>query len=103
MDGRLSDPAVQRGPKGTTFAFRAQPGAPRCAIVRDDRGYKVKIDAPPVDGEANERIVRYLSREVFGVPRSAVTWVSGERGRDKVVAVDLSVDEVEAALRRALG
>lgn len=58
----------------------------------------VAVNAPPVDGKANEAVVRVLSG-TFKVPRSAVTIVRGETGRKKTVRIaGLSA----AALERAI-
>lgn len=46
----------------------------------------VAVNAPPVDGKANEAVVRVLA-ESFGVPRSAVTIVRGETGRKKTIRI----------------
>jgi hypothetical protein len=46
----------------------------------------VAVNAPPVDGKANEAVVRVLA-ETFGVPRSAVTIVRGETGRKKTIRI----------------
>ena len=58
----------------------------------------VAVNAPPVDGKANEAVVRVLS-STFKVPRSAVIIVRGETGRKKTVRIaGLSA----AALERAI-
>ena len=46
----------------------------------------VAVNAPPVDGKANQAVVRVLA-ETFGVPRSSVTIVRGETGRKKTVRI----------------
>jgi uncharacterized protein (TIGR00251 family) len=46
----------------------------------------VAVNAPPVDGKANEAVVRVLA-ETFGVARSAVTIVRGETGRKKTLRI----------------
>jgi uncharacterized protein (TIGR00251 family) len=46
----------------------------------------VAVNAPPVDGKANEAVVRVLA-ETFGVPRSAVSIVRGETGRKKTIRI----------------
>ena len=46
----------------------------------------VAVNAPPVDGKANEAVVRVLA-ETFKVPRSAVTIVRGETGRKKTIRI----------------
>lgn len=95
----------RRAPQGAPVRFevRVVPGASRCGLVRDGERLRVRIDAPPVDGAANERLIRFLSREVFGVSRSAVRVVAGEKGRNKTIEVDLSDEAGRAALEKALG
>jgi uncharacterized protein len=65
-----------------------QPRASRTEIVGPyGAAIKIRIAAPPVDGAANEELIRFLAK-TLGVPKSAVTIVSGERGRRKVVSVE---------------
>lgn len=47
---------------------------------------KIRLAAPPVDGAANDELVRFVAACV-GVPRSAVTIASGARSRRKTIAV----------------
>ena len=59
---------------------------------------KIRIKAPPVDGAANEELIRFLAKR-FGVPRSAVQLLSGGSSRDKRVAIaGMPADEVLASL-----
>ena len=53
--------------------------------VQGDR-LVVAVNAPPVDGKANEAVIRVLA-STFGVPRSAITIVRGETGRKKTVRI----------------
>lgn len=46
----------------------------------------VAVNAPPVDGKANQAVVRVLA-EAFGVARSAVSIVRGETGKKKTVRI----------------
>ena len=46
----------------------------------------VAVNAPPVDGKANEAVIRVLA-ETLGVPRSSVTIIRGETGRKKTVRI----------------
>jgi hypothetical protein len=67
------------------------------AGVHGDR-LRVRVAAPPVDGAANQALVRFLA-ERLGVPRGAVRLVGGEAGRTKVVSVDgIGVPEARARL-----
>jgi uncharacterized protein (TIGR00251 family) len=47
---------------------------------------KISVNAPPVDGKANEAVIRVLA-ETFGVQKSAIEIVRGETGRRKTVRI----------------
>jgi hypothetical protein len=74
--------------EGVTLAVRAQPGAKRTAIhgiygEGQAAQLKIAVNAPPVEGRANEALVAFLA-ETFGLQKSAVQLVSGELSRSKV-------------------
>lgn len=48
---------------------------------------RVRVNAPPVEGKANKRLLRLLANE-FGVARSRVRLVHGVRSRRKSVRID---------------
>lgn len=48
---------------------------------------KVYVNAPPVDGAANQRLVRLLAKRC-GVPRSGVRITAGAKAREKTVEID---------------
>ena len=58
---------------------------------------RVRLTAAPVDGAANEALVRFLA-DRLEVPRTAVRLVAGEAARTKLVAVD-GIDAAEARAR----
>lgn len=73
---------------GLILAVRAQPGAKRTAIsgIYGEGAatqLKIAVQAPPVEGRANEALVEFLS-ELFGVARRDVVLLSGELSRSKV-------------------
>ena len=86
-----------------TFAVRAQPRASRSAICGElDGALKVRLAAPPVDGAANEELVRLLAKSL-GVARQQVAIAAGATGKHKVVRVSgLTAENFERALSRAL-
>ena len=43
---------------------------------------RINVAAPPVDGKANEAVIRLLAVH-FGVPRRDVDLISGSTGRTK--------------------
>jgi uncharacterized protein len=73
---------------GVTLAVRAQPGAKKTAIVGvygdgDVAQLKIAVQAPPVEGRANEALIAFLA-EMLGLPKRSVELVSGELSRSKV-------------------
>ncbi len=55
---------------------------------------KIRLAAPPVEGEANAELVRFLAKRL-GVTKSAVRIVKGEKGRQKMVEIEgISAEKV---------
>ena len=48
---------------------------------------KVKLTSPPVDGEANKKLIEILSKE-YKVPKSKIKIVKGETSKNKVVDIE---------------
>ena len=70
------------------FAVRVKPAAKRTAVGgRRGDALVVAVAAPAVEGKANEA-VRAALAAAFGVRRSAVTIVRGDRARDKLVELN---------------
>lgn len=68
-------------------SLRVQPRASRDGFVEEQGDcYRVRLQAPPVEGKANEALRRFLAT-AFGVPRSAVELLSGEQSRHKRVLI----------------
>ena len=83
------------------FEVHAKPRAKKSRIVgpRGD-ALEVALAAPPVDGAANEELVRILAK-ALDVPRRNVHIVRGETSQKKLVAVDLAAGlDREAMLSR---
>jgi len=69
------------------FKVRVVPRASRSEIVGEHDGVlRVRIAAPPVDGAANEELVRLLS-QLFGLPRGAIEISAGHSSKLKTVKV----------------
>ena len=83
----MSELAVTDRDGAVRFAVRVQPRSSRTGVegVHGD-ALKVRVNAPPVDGAANEAVVEVLA-EALGVPRRMVRIVAGESSRSKVVEV----------------
>ena len=92
------------GPEGALVRLRVQPRAARTEIVAwQDDALRVRVSAPPVDGEANAAVETLIARALRVAP-STVTVVRGGRSRDKIVHVaGLSLTDVRARLGGARG
>jgi uncharacterized protein len=90
---------------GVTLAVRAQPGAKKTAIAGvygdgDAAQLKIAVQAPPVEGRANEALIAFLA-ETFGVPKRSVDLVSGELSRSKVFLLrGISVGPAKSIIER---
>lgn len=79
--------------------LQVQPRASRTEVAGPHGGaLRIRLAAPPVDGEANAELVAFLAKRLR-VPKAAVAIVRGESGRRKVVEVEgVGVAEAAAAL-----
>ncbi len=78
--------------EGVTLAVRAQPGAKKTALAGvygegATAQLKIAVQAPPVEGRANEALVAFLAR-TFDRPKGAVRLLSGELSRSKVFLLE---------------
>ncbi|XP_015109142.1 UPF0235 protein C15orf40 homolog [Diachasma alloeum] len=87
------DTTSQSGPVTTdkdgnvVIQIRTKPGAKHSNITGiSDEGVGVAISAPPVEGEANSELMKYLS-SVLGVRKSDVSIDRGSRCRQKTLIV----------------
>ena len=87
---------------GATLSVRIQPRASKNGMERlSDGSLKIRLTAPPVDGAANDALVRFLA-ETFGVPRSQVEILSGHTARQKIVRITgIGEEEVVRVLNTA--
>jgi uncharacterized protein (TIGR00251 family) len=80
------------------FAVHVQPRASRSEIVgQHGVALKVRLQAPPVDGAANDALVRLLA-ESLGVSQRSVRVVAGATSRAKTVEVDGTTEDAVRAL-----
>jgi uncharacterized protein (TIGR00251 family) len=92
---------------GCTLAVRAQPGAKKTSILGvygegESAAIKIAIQAPPVDGRANEVLVGFLAH-LFDIKRSSISILHGESGRIKLVLLGgVRLSDAQAELDRLL-
>jgi uncharacterized protein len=92
---------------GVMLTVRAQPGAKKTAIVgvwgEGDRSQlKIAVQAPPIEGRANEALIEFLA-ETFGLPKKSIELVNGELSRSKAFLLrGIRVAKIEAELSSKL-
>ena len=89
-------------PGGVRLAVQITPNAKKTEVIGVlDDALKLKLQAQPIEGKANDALGKYLAREL-GVPKSAVTITHGHTNKRKLVAIlgDLTPESVEKSLLR---
>ncbi len=70
-----------------SFEVKVVPRASKSEVTgMEGDAVKIRLQAPPVDGKANEALVKFLA-DALGVARSQVEIVSGQTSRKKVVRI----------------
>lgn len=68
--------------------IHAKPGAKQNAITDiANESIGIQIQAPPIDGEANTELIKYLSK-ILELKKSALQLDKGSKSRDKVVIIN---------------
>lgn len=88
---------------GVTFAVRVQPRASRSGVAGElDGALKIRLAAPPVDGEANEELLRVLAK-LFDMPRAQIVIASGQTSKNKLIRIaGMSADKAGEILQSVL-
>ena len=64
------------------------PGASKNMIKEEGGLTKIYLTAPPVDGKANEALIKFLAKH-YDVNKSSVEIVKGQKSRNKVIEIDV--------------
>jgi len=92
-------PWLREVPGGVRITVRLSPRAARDRVLGPHGdALKIAITAPPVEGKANLHLIRFLAKRL-GVAQGALSIVSGELSREKVVeAAGVRAADAEAIL-----
>jgi uncharacterized protein len=88
---------LHSGKRGAALTVRVTPRASKNEIVEvlNDGTIKVHLTAPPVEGKANEALLKFLAG-ILEIPKSRLEVVAGTGGRDKIIAViDMDADTLQ--------
>jgi uncharacterized protein len=71
------------------ISVRVTSGAKEARVTKTgETSFEVRVDEKAVGGRANRRLLEILS-EYYGIPKSKIIIVRGEKSRDKLVNVVL--------------
>lgn len=85
---QLQAPFARAGKDGDVILhIQVVPNAPKTQVdglhgEDGSQALKVRLHAPPVDGKANEALIRWLADEL-GIPRKSVELLRGKTSRHK--------------------
>ncbi|HCI13544.1 MAG: YggU family protein [Gallionellales bacterium GWA2_60_142] len=82
-----------------TLTLHIQPGAKRSELAGlHGEALKIRLAAPPVEGRANEALLKFIAG-LFDVPVRQVELKQGGQSRHKVVAITGSTVDPESLLK----
>jgi len=74
-------------PDRIRIEIKVQPRSSKNQVAGEQDGaLKIKLTAPPVDGEANQALIKYLSTWLK-IPKKNITLLKGETSRHKLVEI----------------
>jgi uncharacterized protein (TIGR00251 family) len=85
---------------GVRIAVHIMPNAKKSEVIGlHDDALKIRLQAQPIEGKANEALIRYLA-DRLNVPKSSVSITHGHTNKRKILEVrtQMTVDAVRAAL-----
>ena len=91
---------IQKTSDGVVLIVQVQPRAAKTEYVGlyGSTALKFRVDAPPVDGKANEALCRFLAKQL-GIAKSSVVLAAGAGSRHKrVLLKGLSIEQVIRSL-----
>jgi uncharacterized protein len=88
---------TQKGNETLLSAYiQPRAGKNKLAGIFQER-LKIRICAPPIEGEANRECINFLSK-TLGISKSEITLVRGDQSRQKTFLIARSVDYVAMKL-----
>ena len=87
---------IQETDKGLVFKVKVQPKSSKNKIsgLHGD-ALKIRLTAPPVEGEANKMCLAFLAKSL-GVSKSSLEILAGQSSRDKRILIAAAKDDAPA-------
>lgn len=93
---------ITKQPDGVKFGVKVVPNSSKCEISGIiDESLKIKLDVPPVEGKANEKCIKFLSK-LLDVPKTSISIVSGETSKNKILFIKGDAEELSLKLTSIL-
>ena len=69
--------------------IRVSPNASKSEIteILADGTIKIKLKAPPIDGKANNELIKFLSKE-WEIPKTNITITKGKTSKNKIILIN---------------
>lgn len=84
-----------------TFSVRVQPRSSKneiCGIYGD--AIKIKLTSPPVDGEANEGLIEFLSG-ILKINKGQIEIIGGHKSKNKLIKIrSIKKERIEECLKQ---
>ena len=69
------------------YIIKVLPKSSKNEIIKlSNTEFKVKLTAAPVDGEANKKLIEFLSKELK-IAKSRISIIKGGKNRNKIVEI----------------
>jgi len=90
--------------ENVSFWLKVKPRAPRERLRSDASGHMVlELNAPPVEGQANEACLRFFAR-ALRLPQACVVLLAGAKARRKLIRITgRSAEETVRQLKALAG
>ena len=94
---------LSKNEKGIYLSVRVTPGAKRSAVdgIWNETHIKIALQAPAVDGKANEALIEFLSK-MLDVKKKNIFIVTGQTSRCKVILIQGINERTEEWLKQKL-
>lgn len=70
------------------LTIAVKPRSSKIEVIKiSETEYQVRLTASPVDGEANEQLIKILS-EYFEIAKTSISIVKGRTGKKKIVEIN---------------
>jgi len=97
-------PEFHSGKRGAAIAVRVIPRSSNNKIceILSDGSIRIKIKSPPVDGKANDTLIKFLS-DAFKIPKTRIEITGGLFSKNKIVTFyDMNPEELQGIIRNIL-